>query len=283
MPKKQPLISVIIPTYNSHKYISAVFDAILNNNYQNLEIIVVDDNSTDHTLEIVETYKHKFKNLSIIIKPKNLKKSAAISTNIGVKKAKADIVCSIDSDAIISNNWFNEVLMQFQKNKKLGAVAGYIYTGNKEIIWASFMGAELEDRYDQIFQENNVTGAEVDHISTCNTAYSKKALNDVKLLDEELYYGYDVDLSYKLKNKGYALKLMKNISCEHFWKESLIGYLKQQYNVAYGRMQILKRHPQRKSGDKVASWFMFMQVPLTGLWYGLLGLGILQLFFMQSS
>lgn len=265
---KEPLISIIIPSYNAHKKIASVLDAIIANNYPHLEILVIDDNSTDHTLEIVETYKHKLP-LQIIKKPTAMKKGAAISTNLGIKKAKGDLVCSIDSDAVISKNWINEIVKQFQQNKKLGAVAGYIYTGNKENLWANFMGAELEDRYDTITSEY------VEHISTCNTAYRRKALEQVGLFDEKFYYGYDVDLSYKLRKKGYQLKLLKTISCEHYWKETLLGYLKQQYDVAYARLQIINKYPEKKTGDDVANWFMFMQVPLTGLFYGFLGLGIL--------
>ncbi|MBI3032844.1 glycosyltransferase [Candidatus Woesearchaeota archaeon] len=268
MASKQPLVSIVIPSYNAHKKIASVLDAIIANNYPHLEVIVIDDNSADHTLEIVETYQHKL-SIKIIKKPKSMKKGAAISTNLGIKKAKGEIVCSIDSDAVISNNWIKEVVKQFRTNRKLGAVAGYIYTGNKENLWANFMGAELEDRYD------NITSDYVEHISTCNTAYRKKALEEVGLFDEKFYYGYDVDLSYKLRKKGYQLKLLKTISCEHYWKETLGGYLKQQYDVAYARLQLLNKYPQKKTGDDVANWFMFMQVPLTGLFYAFLGLGLL--------
>ncbi|MBI5393170.1 glycosyltransferase [Candidatus Woesearchaeota archaeon] len=257
--QSQPFISIIIPAYNAEKYIALVLEAISNQDYpkEKLEVIVVDDNSTDKTVEIAKSYEKRFHNFKLLIKEGI--KGAAKSTNMGIKEAKGEIVCSIDSDAILQNkNWLQEIVSHFE-DKTVAAVAGYIATGNTYNIWARLMGAELEDRYDSILTEN------VDHVSTCNTAYRKSFIEKVNLFDENLYYGYDVDLSYKLKNAGFTIKLVKTVGCNHYWKETLLGYLKQQFNVAYGRLYLINRYPQKASGDKVAGMFQFVQVPMTFL------------------
>ncbi|MBS3137133.1 glycosyltransferase, partial [Candidatus Woesearchaeota archaeon] len=214
------------------------------------------DNSTDKTIEIVNSYEKRFHPSNFRLLIKEGIKGAASSTNIGIKQAKGEIVCSIDSDAILRNNkWITEIVSRFQ-DENVAAVAGCILAGNTYNIWARLMGAELEDRYDSILTEN------VDHVSTCNTAYRKSSVEKVNLFDENLYYGYDVDISYKLKNAGYAIKLIKTVGCNHYWKETLSGYLKQQFNVAYGRLYLINKYPQKASGDKVAGMFQFVQVPM---------------------
>lgn len=269
-----PLVSIIICTYNSDKYISMVFDAILNQDYpkDKIEILVIDDNSKDNTIKFANTYKKKFRHFRSIIKPKKYRKGAAISTNMGVKLAKGEIVCSIDSDAIISKGWMKHITKEF-KDPKVGSVAGYINTANTDFLPARLVGYELEDRY------RNIRSKYVDHVSTCNTAYRRSAIRQVKGLDPDIYYGYDVDLSYKLKKAGFKIILLKKVGCLHYWKDTFRGYLRQQFNVAYGRLQIIGKHPQKKGGDKVSGFFLFLQVPLTLLFFGFMLLQFSQLFF----
>jgi len=258
----RPKVSIVICTYNSAKYLPTVLDAIYSQEYPKdlLKIIIVDDNSKDSTVKLAKSYKSRFNAFRVIVKDKRLPKGAAVSTNIGIKLSRGEIVCSIDSDAIISKGWLRGVVSQF-RDPKVGSVAGYINTANPEFLPARLVGAELEDRYARIKKK------EVDHVSTCNTAYRKSALDKVSGFDPEIYYGYDVDLSYKLKKAGYKILLLKNVGCVHHWKESFRGYLRQQFNVAYGRLQILSRHPEKKGGDKVSGFFLFLQVPLTLLFF----------------
>ncbi len=251
----EPFVSIVIPAYNAEKYIGLVLEAIFTQEYpkEKIEIILVDDNSSDNTVATAEEYRAKFMNFSLI-KKEGLR-GAAKSTNIGIEKAQGEIVCSIDSDAIISPHWIRTIVEKFE-TVGIAAVAGYIETGNTYNLWAKLMGTELEDRYDQILIEN------VDHVSTCNTAYRRESVMKVGMFDEQLYYGYDVDISYKLKKEGFFILLLKNVGCKHYWKETFTGYLKQQFNVAYGRLYLINKYPQKSTGDKVAGMFLFVQVPM---------------------
>lgn len=58
---KKPLISVIIPTYNAEKYLPKAIDSILNQTFKDFEFIIVEDCSSDNSLEIIEKYAHKIK------------------------------------------------------------------------------------------------------------------------------------------------------------------------------------------------------------------------------
>lgn len=87
-------VSIIIPVYNSSKHIKECLNSVINQTYKNLEIIVVNDNSIDNTMDIVNSYKDKR------IKVINLVKNSGVSIarNKGVEISTGDYICFLDSD-----------------------------------------------------------------------------------------------------------------------------------------------------------------------------------------
>ena len=83
------LISVIMPTFNSSKFIKKSIESVLSQSYKNLELIIVDDCSFDGTIKIIKKLKEKDRRIKIF---KTQKNSSVVSTprNIGIQKAKGD-------------------------------------------------------------------------------------------------------------------------------------------------------------------------------------------------
>lgn len=104
----KPLVSVIIPMHNSELLISNVLDSVVTQTYQNLEIIVVDDKSTDKGLDIVRTYCDKYSRVRVVALTQNVGVGGA--RNEGIKKAQGDYIAWLDSDDIY-NIYFIETLM----------------------------------------------------------------------------------------------------------------------------------------------------------------------------
>lgn len=96
-------ISVIIPVYNTEEYLSRCLDSVINNSYRNLEIICVNDGSTDGSLDILNEYKFRDKRI-IVIDKENQGVSAA--RNTGMACATGDGIAFIDSDDWIHQNYF---------------------------------------------------------------------------------------------------------------------------------------------------------------------------------
>lgn len=88
-------ISVIIPVYNSDEYLAKSLDSVINQTYQDMEIILVDDGSTDRSLEICQGYAKKDERI-FVFHQKN--KGAASARKMGVKKARGDYITFVDSD-----------------------------------------------------------------------------------------------------------------------------------------------------------------------------------------
>ncbi|MFR1908060.1 MAG: glycosyltransferase family 2 protein [Clostridium neonatale] len=94
----KPLVSIIIPVYNAASFLSECLDSVINQTYKNLEIICVNDGSTDASLSIIKKYAKKDKRIRYYTQ-KNKGQSAA--RNIGIKMCKGEYISFIDSDDMI--------------------------------------------------------------------------------------------------------------------------------------------------------------------------------------
>jgi len=121
---KNPLVSVIIPAYNAGKYIRDAVDSILSQTYKNIEIIIINDASTDNTLKIIKNYGDKNKNITI----HNNKVNMGVGANrtIGIGLAKGKYICWQDADDISLPNRVKNQLNYLINHEDVGAVGGFI-------------------------------------------------------------------------------------------------------------------------------------------------------------
>lgn len=106
------LISVIIPVYNAEKYISRCLESILCNTYKNLEVICVDDGSTDLSVNICNEFALRDCRIKIIQKPNG---GAASARNIGIEMASGDFIAFVDSDDYVHSAYFS-IMMEALEN-----------------------------------------------------------------------------------------------------------------------------------------------------------------------
>lgn len=120
----KPLISVVMPCYNAECYIEESIKSILNQTFKDFELIIVDDGSTDRSLEIIKKYARKDKRIRVIRNKKNM--GIAISRNIGTKAAKGKYIAVHDSDDISLPFRLKEQFDYLEKNPEAGVVGGYL-------------------------------------------------------------------------------------------------------------------------------------------------------------
>ncbi len=92
------LISIVVPVYNSQQYLSNCLDSILNQTYHNLEIVLVNDGSTDNSLNILEEYQKKDKRIKIISTENH---GVSHARNVGIQNVTGDYITFVDSDDIL--------------------------------------------------------------------------------------------------------------------------------------------------------------------------------------
>ena len=99
------LVSIIMPNYNSEKYISQTINSVLNQTYQNWELIIVDDKSTDNSPNIIKEFIKNDNRIKLTILETNSGRPA-LPRNIGIKKAQGDFIAFLDSDDL----WYKDKL-----------------------------------------------------------------------------------------------------------------------------------------------------------------------------
>lgn len=178
-----PLVSVIVPTYNNAKLITKCVNSILNQNFNKFELILVDDCSKDNTLDILKKFKDK--RLKLLKTPKN--SGSALARNIGIDNSKGKYIFFIDGDCIASQNWIKEGLRIFKKERCLG-VEGKIYYVSKN--------------YKPTASDDTVYVNKGGGFLTGNIAYTKEILKKVNGFDKNLIRMQDRDLGLKVSKHG---------------------------------------------------------------------------------
>jgi glycosyltransferase involved in cell wall biosynthesis len=112
---EQPLVSVIIPTYNRAHLIGQTLDSVLAQTYQNWECIVVDDSSTDHTEEVISNYLKQDLRFQYHSRPHDRPKGANACRNYGFELSKGDYIQYLDSDDLLSKNKIESQIQRLQK------------------------------------------------------------------------------------------------------------------------------------------------------------------------
>lgn len=112
--KNQPLVSIILPMYNMSLYINQCLDSLLNQTYNNLQIICVDDGSTDNTCQLVEEYIQKGFNVSLI---RQEHKYAGSARNLGFQSAKGKYTIFLDSDDFFHTDFIKTMVARAEATK----------------------------------------------------------------------------------------------------------------------------------------------------------------------
>ena len=110
-----PLISIIIPSYNRENLLSETLDSVMEQTYTNWECIVIDDRSTDSTNAILKEYSDRDNRFIVISKPLEMKQGASVSKNLGLQLARGEYIQFLDSDDILAENKLEK---QFEALKK---------------------------------------------------------------------------------------------------------------------------------------------------------------------
>lgn len=121
------LVSIILPTFNSEKYIDKCLNSIFRQTYKNIELIVIDGFSTDDTIKIVNNYKDLIKTVVYQINTKNL----AEALNFGIKKSNGDYIARMDSDDIMTKNRILAQVNYFRNNDFHGVLGTQAIRFNK--------------------------------------------------------------------------------------------------------------------------------------------------------
>lgn len=231
-----PKISVITPSYNQAEFIERTILSILNQNYPNLEYIIVDDKSPDHSNQIIEKYSSY---LQLIGDGINRGQTAAI--NYGLRKATGEILAFQNADDIYAPNAFFEVAKAYTQNESASAFFGnlYIIDENDAITNAMRMVPfSLDEHIGLGMQAHNQS-----------LFFKKEVLLQLGYLDEKYNYSFDYEFILRLgASPNISLKYVPNL-----WGAFRIHSHSKTQNITKSykdERKIISNYYQNKIGNK---------------------------------
>ena len=180
------LVSIVVPIYNSEKYLKRCIDSILNQTYKNFELILVDDGSKDKSYDICCNFAETDKR--IIVKQKN-NGGVSSARNLGISNARGEIILFVDADDTVNGKYVEFLVKPLLDSQYDVSICGFLDVFSKKTLKRininniSIEGDIVKDFY-KIFALI---------FSTCNIAYKKQIIKNNNLLfDENMRQGEDI-------------------------------------------------------------------------------------------
>jgi glycosyltransferase involved in cell wall biosynthesis len=224
----QPLVSVIVPTYNSAKYIRETLTSIFNQDYPNLEVIVV-DKSDDNTPEIVQEFD------VVYIKQENKGKPAAM--NIGIKAAKGDYISALDSDDLWLPEKTSTQMRKFKTNTDLDVAFCYVQ---------QFLCPTVEDAEQKFFIPEN--SEILSGYTSIAMLIKKEALDKVGEFDEEYTFGDFIQWYGRAKDLNLKEAILDDVLVKRRIHKSNMGGDQMAAKLSY--MKAIKERLMRNKANK---------------------------------
>jgi len=219
-----PLTSVLMPVYNAEKYIRAATESILSQTFTDFEFIIINDGSTDGTLDILEEYAQQDRRIRLISREN---KGLVATLNEGVGLAKGSLIARMDADDIALPERFQQQIDFLNTHEETVCVGGCAIIIDES-------GRELTllkvPANDEKIQEELLKG----HASVFHPAvmYRKKSVQQVGLYRKDFYPAEDLDLWLRLGEQGNIANLNTTVIKYRFLSNSISGRMAKQQNDA---------------------------------------------------
>ena len=187
--QNKPLVSIIITVYNYRRYLSEAIESALNQTYRNIEIIVVDDGSSDNPKEIVDNYhtvKYIFQG----------HRGVSSAKNKGIQNSQGEFFVCLDADDKLSSKFIERTLERALEDPKIG----FVYTGSR--VWLENLGIENIWLPDKIHTRYSLFAGW--HGPLGSVLVRRKAFDGLSYgFDENLCSFEDLDLCFRLLSSGW--------------------------------------------------------------------------------
>ncbi len=230
--------SIVIPAFNAASTLAECLEACQRQTAPALEIIVVDDGSSDATPEIARRYGVQY------LRQQN--RGPAAARNAGARLATGDVLVFTDSDCVPEADWLEKLLAGFT-DSTIAGVGGSYGIRNDSSILARIVHEEIVQRHQRLRDR-------VDFLGSFNVAYRRAAFEAAEGFDETFARasGEDNDLAYRLHDNGGTLRFIAGARVAHYHPTRLLPYLRTQMRHGFWRMRLYAKHPRRSGGDDYA-------------------------------
>lgn len=230
-PDANKKISIIVPVFNGGKTLTDCLSSLLKQNWPGYEIIVVDNNSTDNTKDIVQYFQTKHPNLLYILEKTQ---GRGVARNAGLAKASGEIIAMTDADCIAPPDWLEKICAPIISGR------AQITSGFQEDSIKNYWTKQRQ-LADWDFIKQKINGDFINHLDTKNFAGEAQLLKRLKF-DQTLKAYEDWDLFIRLSQENIKIFFLPDLKVLHRHDSSFLELLKTQSERGRNLSLILKKY-----------------------------------------
>jgi len=236
LPSFHPLVTILIPSHNEETVIHNAVKSVQRINYPNIEIIVIDDGSFDHTSEIAKEFERKG-HLRVIYK-ENAGKASAL--NRGISEALGEYVLCMDADSLLNEDVLLNAMSYFENDSEVAAVAGRVQVGNDHNLLLQFQKLEYITGLN-LFKRAQSLLDSVTIIPGPIGVFRKSVLLSLDGYNADTY-AEDAELTLRLLTSGYKVKYSSNLIAITEGPDEIGQLLNQRYRWYRGMVQAIMKN-----------------------------------------
>lgn len=258
-----PLVSVLIPAHNEEQDIEDAVRSIFANDYPRLEVIVINDASTDGTQRVLDRLLGEFSALRIVHLRQNLGKAQGL--NLALAMSHGDVLVTLDADSMLDRHAIEWAVWHFVKFPRVGAVTGNPRIRNRSTLLAKIQIAEYSSVIGLIKRTQRLLG-KVMTVSGVVAAWRRTAVihsglwNPVSVTD-------DIEMTWRLETHFWDIRYEPNMLCWMLVPETIRGLWRQRLRWAQGGIEVLRLHSNIwHSWKERRSWPIYMDYIFSAFW-----------------
>jgi len=233
-----PKVSIIVPAYNEAVTIASSIKSLVQQTYNNLEIIIMDDGSSDDTFKIAKKFEGEFKGKKIkVLTKKNGGKSRAL--NFAFERSKGELIMNVDADSKLEKDAV-EILVKYFRNPEISAVAGSVFVSNRNTLLTKLQALEYIEGLNMVRNAQAFLHL-VNIIPGPIGMFRREALEEVGGYAHDTF-AEDCDLTLKLIQKEHKIDFEPEAIAYTEAPDKLLDLLKQRYRWTRGILQAIRKH-----------------------------------------
>lgn len=260
----RPTVSVIVPAWNEEVGVIATLQSIIDNTYDKVEVVVVNDGSTDRSREMVDAFIKQRQYSSrgdsrVVYQHYVTNGGKGRALNIGIKKSHGEIIVTMDADSALEKDALKNIVEHF-RDKRISAVVGQVRIANTRGRLIGRM-QQLEYLFGFYFKRAHcAVGAEYIYGGAC-TAFRRSATFDYFGMFDETNKTEDIEMSMRTKYHGLKSVYAEDVICYTEGASTYAGLINQRLRWKKGRFDTFVRYRRMffswtSHHNKFLSWFV---------------------------
>ncbi|MBQ6106232.1 MAG: poly-beta-1,6 N-acetyl-D-glucosamine synthase [Lachnospiraceae bacterium] len=241
IPENLPFVSILMPAHNESSILQQVVEQMVNLDYPDYEVILINDGSTDNSSEVMKELSEKYDRVRVVDLDKNCGKANALY--LGLIASKGEILVGVDADSYLDKKALRYMVSHFvnrHNGERVGAVTGNPRVRNRGSLLGKIQLCEYASIISLIKRTQRVLGKVMTVSGVC-VAYRKRALMDCGFWDRDMMTE-DIAVTWKLEKNFWDVRYEPRALCWMLVPETVKGLWRQRKRWSEGGLEVVFRH-----------------------------------------